>query len=194
MSTTSLIIEHLIAGIQAGIWLTLLVLTVFGFTWLNVNSSLKDYSTAIILLLFALVYPFGVAIDNFADIILGRWKNKLRSLSLKGEGLESDDIKISGMALLHKIKDDFLESYLAYIRMRIRVMRSFALNIVLSMVSLSLFVHFRLPKVPNWKLLVFIFIPGTIITTISLVSWRSLTITFYKQIARGHNMLKELDG
>jgi hypothetical protein len=43
MSTTALFIELLITGVQAAIWLTLLILCLLGFDWINLNDS-KDSS------------------------------------------------------------------------------------------------------------------------------------------------------
>lgn len=77
MKTTQIIIEHLIAGIQMLIWLSLLVFSVTGIEWLSI-ANLGINEPAAVAIAVAFVYPFGIIIDNFADLLLKRKEKKIR--------------------------------------------------------------------------------------------------------------------
>lgn len=68
MTTTALLIEHLIGGMHALVWFALIVLTLFGFHWIDIDK-LKGTEAFVLPLLLAIAYPFGVFIDNLADDI-----------------------------------------------------------------------------------------------------------------------------
>jgi hypothetical protein len=68
MQTTELFMEHLLNGLQASIWITLLIFSYFGYEWFNLFS-LKISEAMALLLLVSIVYPLGVFIDEIADSI-----------------------------------------------------------------------------------------------------------------------------
>ncbi|MGH9753958.1 MAG: hypothetical protein ACREA2_14360, partial [Blastocatellia bacterium] len=63
MSTTALFIELLITGIQAAIWLILLILCFLGFDWIT-PERLKGFEAPLAVAILSIVYPTGVFIDN----------------------------------------------------------------------------------------------------------------------------------
>ena len=113
MNTTDIFIEHLIAGVQVGVWLLLLFLSVFGYEWVIL---------AVILLPF--IYPLGIVVDNIADEILQPLHRRIRK-SVVG------DKDISTARLMLRLQSEHTASQLDYIRRRIRISRSTFINMII---------------------------------------------------------------
>src|SRR5438270_232913 len=83
MTTTIIFIEHLVAGLQAALWIALLIVSFFGWSWINIDR-LKGFETVLGTWILALIYPLGVAIDTIADDLLFKgWNKKIRNKFLK---------------------------------------------------------------------------------------------------------------
>ena len=77
MKTTQIILEHLIAGVQATVWIALIILSVFGFDWIEFKLfALQETLLTVVILSF--VYPLGIIIDNLADTLLKKKEFKIR--------------------------------------------------------------------------------------------------------------------
>jgi len=184
MATTVLFVEHLITGLQAAVWIVLIVLSCFGFDWVRLDA-VKEFESVIIVLLLSFVYPIGLFVDNFTDAILKKWSNKIRDQRMKKENFEGGSLVI--MKVLKDIDDDYLKSYIGYVRTRIRISRSTALNFALITITSLVFTSTRLTNLPRPQfilLLGFEAIAGLAITILALLSWRSITNTFARQIVR----------
>lgn len=184
MKTTQIILEHLIAGIQASTWIVLVILTLFGFDWIDLEIN-QFQNTIAIAILLSFVYPFGIIVDNLADSLLKGREKKIRA-SIPGGGQ-------SMRGLLTKTQDQGLEEYFDYLRMRIRICRSAFLNIILITISLLLFTVIRLSSHLKVSLSAAIFselIIGVALTTIAYYSWFLLTKSFGKKISKRYAELK----
>ncbi len=106
MSTTSVIIEHLICGIQSLIWIIFTVLTLTGFHWIDLEIFSK-YVSQITLIALSIAYPLGIFIDEVADLLLGKRNKKIRNIAFEKEGLEGEPYKTTAFFLLQKSGDDF---------------------------------------------------------------------------------------
>ncbi|MBT8363809.1 MAG: hypothetical protein KJP23_03825 [Deltaproteobacteria bacterium] len=157
MSTTAIIVEHLISGLQACIWIFLIVLMLFGYNWINLDR-VKAFSTLLTMLTIAILYPIGIFIDDIADFIFGHWSKQIRSARFQKEDIEIDDDKTTAFQLLQDTKDDFLKSYFSYVRMRIRIARSASFNFAVCTVAVVAFTVFRIKY--TWDVLVVEFIKG----------------------------------
>jgi len=120
LSTTRLLVEHIIAGVLTLIWLSLFV-----FSFIKIN---PEVYTAIFskwalsaLILTVIAYPIGIIMDALADQLL-----KSSRLAIKRD-VFGDDIK-SKMDLLIKLKDNNLTAYLEYNRFKERICRLTILN------------------------------------------------------------------
>ena len=123
MSTTDLLIEHLITGIQTAIWIILLSLTFSGIDE-TLMEFLKANETLVLFLTMALIYPLGIFVDNLSDKLLD-WKDKqIRDKEFKDK--VPKDLSVSKVLLY--AQDDKLSDFYAYIRMRIRISRSTFVN------------------------------------------------------------------
>jgi hypothetical protein len=184
MSTTALVIEHLITGLQAAIWLSLLILTAFGWNWINLTV-LKDFTTIFTFVGLAVVYPIGIFVDEFADFVFKPWMKRIRRKRFRLEGFDPDDLDLTTMNLLQKTDDEFLKTYFNYIRMRIRVSRSTALNLALITVTALIFTVVRFSRSQSFALIMFIVLfVGILLTVLSAWVWCGVSDTFAKQTLR----------
>jgi hypothetical protein len=184
MATTVLFVEHLITGLQAAVWIGLIIFSCFGFDWVKLDV-VKDFESVAIVLLLSFVYPIGLFVDNFADAILKNWSERIRDQRMKKENLEGGSLLI--MKVLKDIDDDYLKAYIGYVRTRMRISRSTAVNFALITITSLIFTSTRLTTLPQSQfilLLAFEVIAGLAITTLALLSWRSITNTFARQIVR----------
>lgn len=124
MATTSLIIEILIVGLEALIWLGLLV----GIVWdhipyLEILQGWKDYSALITMLLIALAYVIGIFIDRMADSFykIFRYSSK-KPLAAR-----------VGKMRLRIMKDsEGMAKFLDYQRSRLRIARATVFNLLVT--------------------------------------------------------------
>lgn len=192
MSTTSLIIEHVITGIQAAIWILLILLTIFGYSWLDITV-IRDFSTILTILGLAIIYPIGIFVDNLADQLFDKWMQRIRTRRFALEGFHTEQPSLTAMYLLQRTDDDFLKAYFNYIRVRIRVSRSTTVNFALITISSTLFTLIRCNNLPNLILICTTeILVGTSLTVLALWAWRKVTDTFAKQIARSFQTNPEL--
>lgn len=75
MSTTEVLFEHLLGGIQAIIWVSLIILSALGIEWIDFEN-IKNFNYAFSLVALAFVYPLGVFMDNLSDKLLSRCEKK----------------------------------------------------------------------------------------------------------------------
>lgn len=183
MSTTAIIVEHLISGLRAAIWLTLLILTLLGYDWLELNHA-KDFAAQISFVALALVYPIGIFIDEVADFLFAKWSEKIRAKRFQCENVNIDVNTVSAFQILHVTKDDFLRSYFNYIRMRIRISRSAALNFFACSMTALAFTVFRTAY--SWKLLATELIVGCLLTFLAIWAWYRVSDIFAKQVSRAY--------
>jgi len=182
MSTTSLIIELLITGLQALIWLILLIFCAFGHDWISV-ARIKEFETIIAVLLLPIVYPLGILVDYLADELLRPVEIQVRESFIK-------DDRQNAMRLMIELKDQSLSNHLGYLRSKIRISRSFTLNTVFISISGICFLIIRCQKVPNfpfWRLLLFYTIIGFTLSILSFKSWKRFNRSFFRRIAQLYN-------
>jgi hypothetical protein len=184
MSTTALVIEHLITGLQAAIWLSLFVLTAFGWDWINL-AVLKDFTTIFTFIGLAAVYPIGIFVDELADFAFKPWMKQIRKKRFRSEGFDPDDPDMTIMYLLQKTDDEFLKTYFNYIRMRIRVSRSTAFNLAGIKIAALMFTVVQFRDSQGFVFLIFAeFLIGILSIALSIWVWREVSDTFVKQTIR----------
>lgn len=190
MTTTVLFIEHLITGLQSFIWLLLLTFSITGYSWFRFDL-FKGFELFISFIALAIIYPIGIFIDNIADDLFKKWSLKIRDKIMSKEKVEYESLTV--MKILYHSNDDFLKNYLGYIRTRIRISRSTALNFLIITILSVIFTITRLNnlKVINlWGLIIIEIFIGLLIVMISTISWYRITQVFAKQIAHAYKMIK----
>ncbi|MFQ5790929.1 MAG: hypothetical protein ACE5JI_10695 [Acidobacteriota bacterium] len=136
MATTALFAEILIVGLEAGVWLGLLVLTFTGPLQLNVEA-FKAWSTSITALVLAAAYVVGILVDRAADSFY-RWLEVTRVGLLinkhlgKGSRLRVLPAAISHMRLTVMKESEGMAKFLDYQRSRVRVARATVFNLALT--------------------------------------------------------------
>jgi hypothetical protein len=182
MNTTEFFVEHLIAGVQALLWILLIFLSFFGIEWVPFGL-LKDYEIIISGIAISIVYPLGVMVDHVADSLLKKQHNRIK---------KRYPDNLPTMALSIKTNNDVI-SHLVYIRKRIRLMRSFIINVIFSIFAGNLFIFTQLSKSEaySWGLVSFaLTIAGTIFLVISYWAWRDITDAYYKRVSHATEILK----
>lgn len=193
MSTTAIIIEHLIGGVLGATWIILLLLTVFGYHWVPIDQ-IKEFSVPIAFWSLAIVYPMGIFIDELADRLLHTRMQAVRDKRLQSEGLSPEDDTLTALNLLPRIDDEFVKSYFNYIRMRIRISRTATLNFPLIAATAVLFTVIHFWSSPSWwGIIITETILGIALTFFATWAWYRVSDTFAKQVARIYKGLNPID-
>jgi len=189
MSTTAVIIEHLICGIQVLLWIFFLILSLFGYEWV-IEGKFNYLSTELMFVALAIVYPVGIFFDEFADLVFDNFSKKIRQSRFEKEKLTGKDKNkdITAMCLLQYSDNEFLMLYFNYIRMRIRISRSATLNFGITTLFVVIFTISRLSV--DWKVVVMEFIIGSLLTLLACFAWYRFSDTFAKRVAMGWKQIK----
>lgn len=136
----------------------------------------------------AAIYPIGIFVDELADYISHPWIKRIRDRRFHSEGLDPDNSNLQAMYLLQRTDDDFLRSYFNYIRMRVRVSRSTALNLALTTAAAVIFSIVRFRHSQGFALVIFAeILIGVLSTTLATWVLSRVSDTFAKQLARALN-------
>lgn len=141
MSTTAVFVELLIVGLQASVWVVLLLLSFFGREWVDsVHCILRKLGPAPVSFIFlSLAYTLGIIVDRFADGpfflrspggILEKWP-----LIARWHKGHCADQRLEVFA-----EEGKLSAYTDYLKCRHRILRATTLNAVLITGSALLFV------------------------------------------------------
>ena len=182
MSTTAIFFELLLTGLQVAIWLGLVILSVLGFDWINLER-MKGFEAVLAVLLLPIVYPVGVSVDYLADILFRPWERKIR----KPFGL---DEKETALQLLVETKDASLAMHFSYLRSRIRVCRSSALNFFFLTGASLVFTITRcrnLAGFPFRHVILLEALIGACLTMLATLAWSHVNHSFFKWVMRGYN-------
>lgn len=68
MGTTALIVEMVIIGFQVLVWISLIILVIVGYDWIDI-SKLKDWATPISIGLVGVSYTLGIIFDSCIRIL-----------------------------------------------------------------------------------------------------------------------------
>ena len=137
MNTTTLFAEILIIGIQALIWITMIVLSIFGFDWINeIKPDLKDWSSIVAILLMAVGYTIGIIIDRIAYVFFQIVKPQ--NLLMKCNKVENWSKNAHNKQILAVYTG---VSLIQYIRSKIRIIRSTTINLIFILLASALFVN-----------------------------------------------------
>jgi hypothetical protein len=180
MSTTEMIIEQLIGGIQALFWFVCIFLTVFGYEWINIQR-LTDFSTGIIFIAICFAYPLGIIVDEAADFIFEKWSISIRDKRFTEMNINPDDQMATAFILLSQKENEFLGRYLSYLRSRIRLCRLTVVNSVIVTLILPIFLWSRL-KYDN-QAVVFVIFSGLFVASLAVWGWYRVSDNFAKKIA-----------
>jgi hypothetical protein len=175
MKTTDLFVELVVIGIGAASWLTLLVLTIFGWQWIDLTSMVAAVSAIPAL---SLIYVLGIVFDRIADTIFERiWGKNLRSefFESTAEYYESRRVILT--------RAERLSLLLEYGRSRLRICRGWAVNSIFLLIASQLFIWVRLSQsdmilsIAAWTAAFFV-----LMTVATHFAWRKLTLAEYRKV------------
>ena len=177
MNTTDLFVELIVIGVGATIWVALLVLGVFGYTWVPFDHL---FALPSLLPILAITYIFGIVTDRVADNLFDNvWKAKLAKQFYGQDGDDYDDRRYI------YLRSERLAGLLEYGRSRLRICRGWALNTLLILVSLDLFILRQISGVST-RLSMLVFSNGFLLLLIYGLwfSWQQLTLADYRKVKR----------
>ncbi|WP_373527795.1 hypothetical protein [Nostoc sp.] len=185
MNTTALFVELIVIGAGAAIWLIILLLSVFGYTWIPWKET-----TAFVALIpvLSVVYVLGIVVDYLAFLLYWKWNERLRRQKfLNNEEYESTRIYVYTYATSNII------NRLEYDRSRIRIVRAWSINCFILGINTIIFVWTQLSLI-RFSLRLNISIFSALAFGIGVVStlyaWRTLNLGYYLQIYQASVFMK----
>lgn len=183
MSTSNLFVELLVIGIGAGTWVGLLAASILGTSTINIEL-LRTYPALIVGL--AIVYVLGVISDRIADFVF----DKLFSAPIRKKHFRHKRDYQDARRMVFQASDRLADQH-EYGRIRIRVVRGWAINSLLIAVAYQIFMHSQFSN-ESW------FIGATLWGTLGLImlsigcwwSWTLLCSTEYLKIKEHAEFLR----
>ena len=184
MNTTDLFVEILVIGVGALIWITLLILGIFGYP-VMVEQLL---SIPALLPISALVYVLGIITDRIADVIFDRlFVNSIRKKFYPDVKQDFNDRRII------LVYSEPLSRLLEYGRSRLRIVRGWTLNFLLILITFNVFVQARVTdNLLRANLLTFGNILLALLTFLSFYSWNSFVRTEFRKVKEQAAFLKAM--
>jgi hypothetical protein len=186
MTTTNVFAELLIIGIETLGWIALLLLSLFGYEWIDF-SILNNLVIAIPLA--AAAYVLGIMMDRISDVLLAGADHKIRQKVLGERVAQSfPQLRIYILA-----KSPFLSTDLDYLRSRLRIMRSSLVNFGLLAITAAAFILSRAPVSLNTKFsaAATAFLAGVVFASLSFYAWRASSITYYLRLQTAFALLPD---
>lgn len=188
MNTTAIVIEHLIIGIETALWIVFFVLGLYGYSWIPVLT--LPSQVFFIMLSVLVVYPLGVFMDEFSDWFFHKQSLRIRRLYVFDE-------RLTAFQLLVTLKDSSTSQYFQYLRSRIRLARSSAVNFLFLTAAVIFFTVRQYSSTLGQTLAGVILIEamiGAIVIFLALFSWWRVSHTFAKRISWGWDALQTSGG
>jgi len=194
MSTTNLFVELVVIGVGVLAWVALVVISVFGYSWIPTDTELLLGSAVPIL---AIVYVFGIIWDRLADYVFDQfWVEDLRSAFFADRATYYDARRII------LTQSPALSELLEYGRSRLRICRGWSLNAIVIAIALNILIWTRFSDRED---AIRLSVVGTFLFVAlaigSWLAWKRLESTGYRKIkdqsafladAAGRSASKEL--
>lgn len=181
MNTTVLIVEVLLIGFQVLIWISLSILNIFGYQWID-PSKLTGWAPLISLALIGVSYTFGIIFNSLVASAYLPWMKKLVSKWRQSyfAAYKRDDLSLINtrqMRFYVMMKSPDVSHYLRRQLHRTQLLRGTSVNFfiigILTFVFVVKQVGFSLP------LLISVILVSIISTFLAIFTWRR---SFHKYI------------
>jgi hypothetical protein len=189
MDTTLLVVELLIAGTQVSVWLFMLILTFFGYSWIQIQG-VADWQNIAVVLFLAFSYSLGVVFDRFADFVFEPWNRRL-----KNKIIPNPPFPIVVMRFEIGKDNESLHHQFEYTRSRMRIARASAINMGLIAVSAIAFVLARVQGISNSDkigLCIALLVTGACLVSLCVYAWRNLMETYLELVKINYDKLKSV--
>lgn len=182
MKTTELFVELIVIGYGVIIWLIFLIMSIFGYSWLNL-----DYINSAQILLPSLIgaYVLGILIDRISDWIFRKWEKNIRQNKLKNLKNCYPDFDYQRARTIVYDQSESLRSWFYYGRSRVRICRGWAINFFLMLINVNFFISFQCRN-GNYNISIFITLIFTLLWSITVFSWYRLTSSEYERLSQEH--------
>ena len=180
MSTTAILVEILIVGLQACLWLSFIILTIFGFDWVApLMKVVKGWEPLLSIFILGICYTIGIVIDRVADclfLIINPQNFLMKSNWIKKHAeVAHGDPRMEVLSCENKATD-FLEN----IRSRVRIARATVLNTIFVTFFCLLFLLVQTSY--PWKILSYVIISGSLVTISSMLILGVLEVTYQRRL------------
>ena len=184
MGTTDLFVELIVIGMGSTVWIFFLIISIFGFSWVDFN---KLFSLPALFPFLSLTYVLGIVFDRISDTIFELiWAKELFRKYYENKDDFHDDRRFI------YIHEGRLADLLEYGRSRLRICRGWALNSVLILLTLNFFVW---TKIPDSSLKIQVSIFGSFLCIFlacgTWFSWYKLTLNDFRRVKEQANFLKQ---
>ena len=191
MATTAIFAEILIVGLQATIWIGLVLAGVIDLQ-VGDLSSLNGWENLITVMVLASAYALGIVVDRLADSVFDPFDRRIRDKSLADKQPLPE---VHYMRLEVMAQEDGKARFLDYVRSRVRVARATAFNLALIIVALLFFIGNR-PEafvgIRARQTADFVILVGLTLLAIAVFAWRRITKTYYWRLAQAYQILHGL--
>jgi hypothetical protein len=175
-------VELLVTGVQAFVWIALLIVTIFGKGWVSVKTE-PGFEVVLIAIALAFAYALGILIDRVADWIFRPFDNRLRGKNRE----QPTEWRLEVLARYPELAKD-----LAYSRGRSRIARATSLNVTLITAAGLAFLWVRTSFPPPggaWQVVAGVLL-GLGLAVLAFFTWLSITKNQYKQIEMMHSLVR----
>lgn len=177
MSTTAILVEILIIGMQAMVWLILVVLSLFGYKWVpDTAAAVKGWEPALSILALGLCYTLGILVDRVADCLTVLHHPGATLLKISWIKRYADDAH-SDMRMFVLCSTNKAADFLAHVRSRIRIARAAVVNTLLSTGGAALFIATRTTYDSLWTL-ASVLILGLLVALVFVLVLGILEVTY----------------
>jgi hypothetical protein len=181
LKDTAIILELVLIGFQVLIWVSLAVMTVFGFQWLNLGA-LKQWSTEISVGLVGVSYMLGLIFDKAVSALPYTW-------ILGGGSTQPDEDSPNPLAMRAEILVRQPEVYEALERKlnQHRLVRATVFNLALISIATLLFFITRFGF--SFRLFISFLLLSIVFMTFALFTGKRSAQTLYFELIHAHKVI-----
>jgi hypothetical protein len=180
---TSIIFELVLIGFQVLIWVSLLVLIIFGYRWLNLEA-LREWSAQLSVALVGVAYMFGLIFDKAVSALPYSWVIGGRALTKTDE---SPSLLEMRMDILTK-KPEIFDALERRINQH-RLVRSTVFN--LALISLAALVFLITQLGFSLRLFIVFLLLSALFVSLSLFTGRRSAETLYLELFQVYKAINE---
>lgn len=189
MITTVIFIEILIIGFQSIVWFAFIMGGIlyslhFDFT------VLKGWEALLTFFALAVAYTLGVIVDRLSDSIFGHFDMKIHKREITTPSLTYAEMRLEIM-----YKSEGMARFLGYVRSRVRIARSTAINTIL--IVLSIFYFLSKTGIADkydlntTEIILFTSLGGIVFLGSSIFAWARITKTYFSRLEMAYSKLKK---
>jgi hypothetical protein len=185
MATTAIFAEILIVGLQATVWVALLVITILGPRQIDL-AKLTDWSTLITAFVLAIAYTLGIVVDRVTDSVFDPWDQAVRK-----DNLSASLPSVHRMRLCIMSEGAGVAAFLDYVRSRVRIARSTAFNVAL-IISAAILLQVTRPEMMAglsqgnlYALAAF----GIGVFILAVFTWERTSRTYYWRVEEAYKIM-----